>query len=44
MGNFYRQSDHFERVCQLHTHVMPADATVVPFELRRGPRKTVAAT
>jgi hypothetical protein len=33
MGNFFKQTDHFERVCQQHTHVF-ADAKVVPFEPR----------
>jgi hypothetical protein len=43
MGNFYKRSDRFEHVCQLHTHVLPADAKVVPFERRLRPRKTAVA-
>jgi hypothetical protein len=38
IGNFYKQAEFFEQVCQQHTHVV-ADAKVVPFE-RRGARRT----
>ena len=43
MGNFYKQSDHFEKVCELHTHVLPTDAKVVPFERRRAGKHAAAA-
>lgn len=44
IGNFYKQSDHFDTVCDLHTHVLPADAKVVPFERRRAVHRTIAAS
>src|SRR5688572_14241333 len=37
MGNFYKQAEHFEKVCQQHTHVL-ADTKVIPFERRSIPR------
>jgi hypothetical protein len=37
MGNFYKQTEYFERVCEQHTHVS-SDTRVVPFERRRTPR------
>ena len=37
VGNFYKQAEYFEQVCQQHTHVI-ADSKVVPFEHRRAPR------
>jgi hypothetical protein len=36
IGNFYKQTLAFERICEQHTHVM-TEGTVVPFE-RRMPR------
>ncbi len=42
MGNFYKQSDRFDQVCDLHTHVLPSDAKVVPFERRRSARRNTA--
>jgi hypothetical protein len=37
MGNFYKQTEYFERVCEQHTHVS-SDARIVPFERRAVPR------
>jgi hypothetical protein len=37
MGNFYKQTEYFERVCQQHTHVS-SESKVVPFERRAVPR------
>lgn len=37
MGNFYKQAEYFEQVCQQHTHVV-ADTKVVTFERRAAPR------
>jgi hypothetical protein len=37
MGNFYKQAEYFEQVCQQHTHVV-SDAKVVSFERRAVPR------
>ncbi len=37
IGNFYKQAEYFEQVCQQHTHVV-ADSKVVPFERRAVPR------
>jgi hypothetical protein len=37
MGNFYKQAEYFEQVCQQHTHVS-SDTKVVPFERRAVPR------
>ena len=37
MGNFYKQAEYFEQVCQQHTHVV-ADTKVVTFERRATPR------
>ena len=37
MGNFYKQAQYFEQVCQQHTHVS-SDTKVVPFERRAFPR------
>lgn len=42
MGNFCKHSEHFETVCAQHTHVLPADTAVVPFERRRLPRTVPA--
>jgi hypothetical protein len=33
MGNFYKQTEHFDNVCRQHTQVI-GDANVVPFERR----------
>ena len=44
MGNFYKQSDRFEEVCQLHTHVLPLDAKLLPFERGRVSRRPTVAT
>lgn len=33
MGNFFKQAEHFEQVCQQHTHVV-TEPNVVPFERR----------
>lgn len=33
IGNFYKQTDAFERICEQHTHVL-TEGTVVPFERR----------
>jgi hypothetical protein len=37
MGNFYKQAEYFEQVCQQHTHVL-SETRVVPFERRAVPR------
>jgi hypothetical protein len=37
MGNFFKQAEYYERICEQHTHVV-ADAKVVPFERRVVPR------
>jgi hypothetical protein len=31
IGNFYKQTDKFEEVCALHTHVHPHNERVLPF-------------
>ena len=31
MGNFYKQTEGFEQVCQQHTHVAVPDGNVIPF-------------
>ena len=38
MGNFYKQAEYFEQVCQQHTHVVADDSKVVAFERRAIPR------
>jgi hypothetical protein len=35
MGNFYKQAQKFEEVCDQHTHVMDPDTAVVPFPSKR---------
>lgn len=35
MGSFYKQSKHFEQICEQHTHVIEAESTVLPFESKR---------
>jgi hypothetical protein len=37
MGNFYKQAEYFEQVCQQHTHVI-SETKVVSFERRSVPR------
>jgi hypothetical protein len=37
MGNFYKQAQKFEEVCEQHTHVMDPDTVVVPFPPKRIP-------
>jgi hypothetical protein len=32
MGSFYKQTQQLEEVCALHSHVVPTDRNVVPFE------------
>jgi hypothetical protein len=35
MGNFYKETELFEEVCRHHSHVIPPNASAVPFDLRR---------
>jgi hypothetical protein len=37
MGNFFKQADYYERVCEQHTEVV-TDPKIVPFERRGTPR------
>jgi hypothetical protein len=32
MGSFYKQTQHLDDVCALHSHVVATDRNVVPFE------------
>jgi KaiC/GvpD/RAD55 family RecA-like ATPase len=32
MGSFYKQTQHLDEICALHSHVVPTDKNVVPFE------------
>ena len=32
MGSFYKQTQHLDEVCALHSHVVATDRNVVPFE------------
>ena len=32
MGSFYKQTQHLEEICALHSHVVPTDRNDVPFE------------
>jgi len=31
IGNFYKQTQQYEEVCNLHTHVHESDNKVIPF-------------
>lgn len=35
IGNFYKQTQQYEEVCNLHTHVHESDRKVIPFEPER---------
>jgi hypothetical protein len=34
MGSFYKQTQQLESICAQHSHVVPTDTSVVPFERR----------
>jgi hypothetical protein len=38
MGNFYKQAERFQAVCQEHTHVFDPDTNLVMFDPRRAVR------
>ena len=35
IGNFYKQTQQYEEVCNLHTHVHESDHKVIPFDPER---------
>lgn len=35
MGQFYKQSEQFQQICDQHSHVVSIDTNVVPFSRRR---------
>ena len=37
MGNFYKQAEQFQRICEQHTHVLTPDTALLPFERRTLP-------
>ena len=38
MGNFYKQAERFQSVCQEHSHVIDPDTNLVIFDPRRAVR------
>jgi hypothetical protein len=34
MGSFYKQTKQLEEICAQHTHVVPSDTNVIPFQRR----------